>query len=105
MSGSVYFVTDGDAIKIGFAKNLRERLRLLQVSHHFPLFLIAAISGTRNDEAMLHGRFSDLRLRGEWFQISSKITHAIGEFRTQGRVVDEDDIDEWTSKAQNTNFR
>jgi hypothetical protein len=71
--GHIYFVTDGEAIKIGFAERLRARMHQLQVANHFPLFLIGSVRGTRADEANLHARFGRLRIRGEWFKIHKEI--------------------------------
>lgn len=72
-AGCVYFLTDGEAIKIGFATNLKKRIDQLQGGHHFPLFLLGSIPAPRRHERMIHSRFRGLRIRGEWFQIHDDI--------------------------------
>jgi T5orf172 domain len=73
--GYVYFILnqDNQAIKIGFAKDVRKRLKALQTSSSCQLRLMGAIktenSLTANTlEVSLHKRFNALRLSGEWFR-------------------------------------
>lgn len=80
--GAIYFVTDGEAIKIGFAGNVRKRIANLQISHHFPLFLLGSIPATRHEESVIHRRFVQHRLRGEWFKIHRDILDFIDEFES-----------------------
>lgn len=81
MSGTIYFVTTGEAerVKIGFTKNRPEyRLRELQTGSPFELCIIATVRGSQNDERDLHGRFQKHRLHGEWFVMSQEIMDYIG---------------------------
>lgn len=64
----VYFITDGEAIKIGKANNPKSRLSGLQTSHHKPLRIIHLTPGGEAFERELHFKFSHLRIRGEWFR-------------------------------------
>lgn len=64
----VYFITDGSAIKIGKATNVRSRLSGLQTSHHKHLRVIATMPGDGALERQLHGRFRQHKIRGEWFR-------------------------------------
>lgn len=64
----VYFVTDGEAIKIGRANNVAQRVRYLQGSHSRPLTLLASAFGHRSLESELHRCFKPLRLNREWFR-------------------------------------
>lgn len=65
----VYFVQAGDAgpIKIGVATNPRSRLSSLQTSTAVPLHPLGVVIGGVAEEAVLHRRFGEFRLRGEWF--------------------------------------
>ena len=61
-------------VKIGFSKDPRRRVReltrqstLLPYEHLFRLF--DAFKGTLREEQRLHGVFSHLRRRGEWFDL------------------------------------
>lgn len=64
----IYFVSDGDAIKIGIAANPTERLSDLQIGTSRPLTLLTFCRGTRKDEARLHRQFDELSLGREWFE-------------------------------------
>lgn len=97
-AGCIYFVTDGEAVKIGFASDLKSRLRILQVSHHIPLFLLGAIAGTRDDEAVLHARFDHLRLKGEWFRPAPELTQAIDGFEDAGLFIDSEQIEHYAAR-------
>jgi hypothetical protein len=68
--------TDSNVIKIGYTHTRGEavvvrdamvRLSTLQCGNHRTLVLIAASSGTRDDEQSLHARFASYRISGEWF--------------------------------------
>ncbi len=69
----VYFITDGEAIKIGKANNPRSRLSGLQTSHHKPLYILALMPGNEGLERTLHSRFYNFRIRGEWFKDCEEI--------------------------------
>lgn len=64
----VYFITDGEAIKIGKANNPKSRLSGLQTSHHKPLRILMTIPGDEEVERGLHSIFGEFRIRGEWFK-------------------------------------
>jgi hypothetical protein len=65
----VYFIQSGDTgpVKIGFTKDVRQRISALQTGHSAPLRLLHLFDGTETDEAALHVRFAAHRLIGEWF--------------------------------------
>lgn len=69
----VYFITDGEAVKIGKANNPKSRLAGLQTSHHKPLRFIATMPGGSELERELHRVFSRFRIRGEWFKDCKEI--------------------------------
>ena len=70
----VYMIQKGyGSIKIGVAQNPELRLKTLQTGNHGELFLIAKFPCTGRAEAYLleadlHKRFSNFRLKGEWFK-------------------------------------
>lgn len=72
--GYIYFARAGSYVKIGFAKDVKARLRELQVSHHERLTLLRKEKGTMQDEAMFHSRFAGLRRRGEWFLLCGDLS-------------------------------
>ena len=66
----VYFITDGNYIKIGYTKNnSKKRLKQLQTSNANRLFLLGYIEGDKTVEKELHNKFSSsiVRQNGEWF--------------------------------------
>jgi hypothetical protein len=72
--GFVYFVqADDGPIKIGYSRNVRARLAALQVNTHLSLRLLGSMPGGEILEAQLHARFSEDRIRGEWFAASTDL--------------------------------
>lgn len=73
----VYFIQAGEAgaVKIGTAKSSVNRLRDLQIGCPMDLTLLREIPGGAEIERLLHGRFSDLRIRGEWFEYTDEMLH------------------------------
>lgn len=69
--GSIYFITclDTGRVKIGYTSGSPEkRLKALQTGSPTILRMLAMYPGTVVEERILHERFGDCRLHGEWFQ-------------------------------------
>lgn len=65
----IYFVSDGQLIKIGRAVNVQARLRAMQTSHPRPLTLLAVLGAHVSVERLLHRHFAFCRHDyGEWFK-------------------------------------
>jgi hypothetical protein len=66
----VYAIQQGEdgPIKIGSAKDPDERLATLQCGNPQKLIGVAAWEAPLAHERALHGAFSHLRIRGEWFE-------------------------------------
>lgn len=77
----VYFLDDGEAIKIGFTDNLAGRLSNLRAATARPLTPVAIIAGPRDDEKKFHQKFAHLRLRGEWFRREPELLDFIESVR------------------------
>lgn len=84
--GFVYFIHDGRAIKIGFSQSVSGRLHDLQVASPTKLHLVGYMDGTPADESALKKKFSDIRLRGEWFEPSDLILDYVEELAAQGLI-------------------
>lgn len=75
----IYFMSIAEPcspIKIGYTanrKNLRERLSSLQVGNFKEIVCLGTMPGNLRDELMLHVKFDDLRIRGEWFNSSRSL--------------------------------
>ena len=70
----VYFITDGDYIKIGVANNLENRLSALQTSNAKELKILFSIPMKDKESAyalelFLHNTYKSKNVRGEWFDI------------------------------------
>lgn len=68
----IYVIGEEDRltpVKIGWtaASDASDRLGSLQTGHPHQLSVLALLPGTRAGEVALHLRFSDYRLKGEWF--------------------------------------
>ena len=75
----VYFiaVTNGAAIKIGWAEDVSARLADLQVGNHEQLFVVAALNGSRLTERLIHKCFDGSKIRGEWYKPTEDILEFI----------------------------
>ena len=69
--GFVYLVTDGDAVKIGKATNIEDRMKSLQTGNSNEIILLQAIEVDDMDRAeqSLHFWFRAYRKKGEWFDL------------------------------------
>lgn len=73
--GFVYFITDGDGVKIGYSHDPRGRLNQLQNGCSRSLKLLGNFPGTLDDEEDLQRHFREARIHGEWFK-----PHTVLEF-------------------------
>ena len=69
----LYFLTDGNTIKIGRTGNPKERLSSLQVSNSNKLRFIKIFHNRGDYEFLIHAIFYELRLNGEWFKDDGQI--------------------------------
>lgn len=76
-----YFIgaENGDVVKIGWAINPNHRLSGLQTGNPVELALLAVVRDTnyREREAHFHSRFSESRIRGEWFRRTPELDRVI----------------------------
>ena len=63
----VYFIKQGDYVKIGFTNRFKTRLTQLQVSSPIKLEVLAIIDGDKSDEQKFHEQFRHISSNGEWF--------------------------------------
>lgn len=68
----IYFVSDGEFIKIGRAVDVLKRIRSLQSGHPRQLTVLTTMLTSLETERLLHRRFDPLRAKarasGEWFR-------------------------------------
>lgn len=77
--GTIYFIQRGNMVKIGFAANVKKRIRQLQTASPEPIALIAVLEAAPAVEKHLHHRFRKLRVRGEWFRLEKPILDFIAD--------------------------
>lgn len=77
---AVYLIQAGNQpiVKIGKANCPVTRMYEHQCAHWEELKLLRTWSGDLLEEAMLHEKFSDLRIRGEWFVFSKAMLEDVG---------------------------
>lgn len=86
LPGYVYFVLnpDSNAIKIGFAKDVKKRLTALQTSSPSQLELLGVIKTqsartAQQLEGTLHQQFAQLHISGEWFRAEKTLLDYLNE--------------------------
>lgn len=77
---SVYFITDGEHVKIGVAKDPAARLTALQVGHPSRLTLLGIAPGGEQCEQYLQSMFKAEHHRGEWYALSARLKEFIVYF-------------------------
>jgi hypothetical protein len=82
----VYFISDGDAIKIGRGQPDARRDGL-QTGNPRNLTVLVRARSDGLDEGMLHAHFAHLRLRGEWFTPDPAIFDLIEKLKTAERDI------------------
>lgn len=84
LSGYVYFITDGNFVKIGIADRPGWRMAMLQTGNPNELTLLFTIPvpdsyhrtnniRVRKLEKILHNYFKDHHVRGEWYDIKDQL--------------------------------
>jgi hypothetical protein len=68
VNGSVVYVIQcGDMVKIGYSRNVGQRLAQIRTSNPGAVRLVATLPGGAAEEKALHQRFAEFRSNGEWF--------------------------------------
>lgn len=78
----VYFVSDGEFVKIGIAKDVKKRLQTLQTGNPMKLKVLKTIAlqddEARRQEEYYHRKFREYNACGEWFKMCDELCNAIG---------------------------
>lgn len=77
----IYFIQQGNdgPIKIGLSTDIQRRWFELQQVSDLPLSVLGIVDGHRHTEHLLHGRFSQDKVYGEWFAPSPELIEYIQE--------------------------
>jgi hypothetical protein len=97
ITGYLYFVQieNTGPIKVGFSKNVRQRMTHLQTSVPYALNLLYFSPASVADEMEYHAILSDDRIRGEWFWPTEKVRRNLME------RVKIDERDGWSMEIAN----
>ena len=85
----VYFIqAEGtNFVKIGVARDsIESRLDSLQVGCPHQLKIIGQVDGSHKKERQLHNRFSHLRERGEWFNLTVELADFIQQTQKESQI-------------------
>lgn len=72
MTGYVYAIRCGDAVKIGFTIDIEQRATVLRTGSPFAHKLVGLIPATREQERECHKLLAPWRIRGEWFDVNAR---------------------------------
>lgn len=90
--GYVYLIKCGPRYKIGITKDMARRMDQLRGQSPYPLEVIHSARGHNNagKEATLHRQYGDLRVHGEWFELTSdQVAEIIEDLNDWARESDE----------------
>jgi Meiotically Up-regulated Gene 113 (MUG113) protein len=73
----IYFISNGELVKIGRAIDVLKRLQSMQTSSAEPLTVLATFIGNVELEHLIHRRFASDRLKGEWFNATPDLMRFI----------------------------
>jgi len=80
-------VSGTNFVKIGFSKNVEQRIKSLKAHIPFELDVVRIINGTIHQERILHDKFYDLRINGEWFNFhKSMMTIDVDTLKKKERI-------------------
>lgn len=87
----IYFVEAGNYIKIGYSRDPIRRLSQIQGGKNVKApagldtsraRILAVEQGSQGEESLLHKRFAEYRVDGEWFAKNERLTHYIKSITT-----------------------
>lgn len=83
----IYFITDGEYLKIGKATNLANRFQALQCASPKKLYIVATIDGIYKEESKLHKKFNNIRYNREWFYYTKELQDFIYNLESMDETV------------------
>lgn len=87
----LYFITDGEHVKIGRANNVYQRVINLQSGNPRQIWLTDVFKDKGYKEQELHRKLERFRKSGEWFWLSDEVERILQEFRNENtQVIDID---------------
>ena len=74
---SIYFIKQGEYVKIGYSAGIKDRLKGLQTGSPEELEVLATEHGDKLTEKWLHMLFEKQHYRGEWFKLDDELLNYI----------------------------
>lgn len=90
MSGKVYFLTEGNHIKIGYTtQSIEARIQQLNTGSVQNIYLLGWIYGDKKREQELHQQFANSRVRfnGEWFNPTEDLIKFINDNNLEPNTI------------------
>ena len=90
MEDKIYFLTEGNYIKIGYTTQpIKKRIQQLNTGSVKKIYLLGWIEGNKEKEKELHRRFSNSRVRvsGEWFAPTPELIQFINDNNLQSNCT------------------
>lgn len=78
----LYFLSDGEYVKIGFSDNVKGRIPDIQVSNPKDLSVELVIDGDYALEQKIHNDLRKYHVRGEWFSYSEVVKGYIDKLKS-----------------------
>lgn len=73
ITGFVYFISDGEAVKIGFSAIPESRMTNLQGGSPRDLKMLGKFPASLDNEQALHRKYKPSWIRGEWFRLDKDV--------------------------------
>lgn len=70
---------DGEPVKIGYTRKIRQRLEALQAGSIKKLWLLAFLYGGRELEREIHNSLVHVCIREDWFEMCADVRNVFGE--------------------------
>ena len=88
LEGWIYLIQYGnmDYYKIGYSRNLKERIKALQTSCPHKLRLLAKTRGGFLEENSLQRDYEDQRINNEWFKFDKKTVKKLKAIFKEGNI-------------------
>lgn len=78
----IYFLSDGEHVKIGFSDNVKVRIPDIRVSNPKDLSVELVIDGDYAFEQKIHNDLKKYHVRGEWFYYSEVVKQYIDKLKS-----------------------
>lgn len=77
----IYLIEDHEYLKIGYAKDVQQRLKGYQ-THNLHVKLLSKKVGTRKDENILHELCKEFQYQGEWFYNCQEVKDIFYDYKS-----------------------